>query len=124
MFGNEELTVDDMLKINKGSKQIQDEKGKYSFDLGEDLVFYMHNNDDFYRRHFYPILKTCKAQFESGGKFSHRVFKPIINKAYEAYKKEFPVRELEDNLEEEFLDEVANNIYETELKNLEDGLYK
>ncbi|NBP58703.1 hypothetical protein EBU71_19610, partial [bacterium] len=74
MFGNEELTVDDMLKINKGSKQIQDEKGKYSFDLGEDLVFYMHNNDDFYRRHFYPILKTCKAQFESGGKFSHRVF--------------------------------------------------
>ena len=122
MFGNQDISIEDMLKTD--TKVVKNEQGKYEFDLGEDLVFFMHNNDDFYRRHFFPVLKTCKAQFESGGKFSHRVFKPIINKAYEAYKKEFPIRELEESLEDEFKEQVARSIYDTELKNLEDGLYK
>ena len=122
MFGNQDISIEDMLKTD--TKVVKNEQGKYEFDLGEDLVFFMHNNDDFYRRHFFPVLKTCKAQFESGGKFSHRVFKPIINKAYEAYKKEFPIRELEESLEDDFKEQVARNIYDTELKNLEDGLYK
>jgi hypothetical protein len=114
MFGNKELSVDDMLKTD--SKIIKDEQ--------EDLVFYMHHNDDFYRRHFFPILKTCKAQFESGTEFSHRVFKPVIKKAYENYKREFPIRELDDSLEEEFTEQVAHHIYETELQHMKDGLYK
>jgi hypothetical protein len=122
MFGNKELSVDDMLKTD--SKIIKDEQGKYEFDLAEDLVFYMHHNDDFYRRHFFPILKTCKAQFESGSKFSHRVFKPVIKKAYESYKQEFPIRELDDTLEEEFTEQVAQHIYETELQHMKDGMYK
>lgn len=123
MFGNQDLSAEDMLKIGP-NKLIKDEQGKYEFDIAEDLMFFMHNNDDFYRRHFYPIIKTCKSQFESGGKFTHRVFKPIIEKAYKAYKEEFPVRELKDDLDNELIEEIANNIYEIELKNLEDGLYK
>jgi hypothetical protein len=112
-----------MLKT-KSHNKVKDEKNKFGFDLAEDLVFFMHNNDDFYRRHFFPILKTCKTQFENGGKFSHRIFKPLIEKAYTAYKEEFPIRELDDSLEENFTEEVAKIIYDTELKNLEDDLYK
>jgi len=123
MFGNQEIPVEDMLKTDSHNK-VKDEKNKLGFSLAEDLVYFMHHNDDFYRRHFFPVIKTCKAHFESGGKFSHRVFKPIINKAYEAYKKEFPIRELDESLEEDFTEEVAKTIYDTELKNLEDGLYK
>jgi hypothetical protein len=123
MFGDQEMPIEDMIKTGP-SKIIKDEMGMYEFDLAEDLVFFMHNNDDFYRSHFFPILKTCKAQFESGGTFSHRVFKKVIEKAYESYKKEFPIKELEDNLEEEFTEQVAHHIYETELQNMKDGLYK
>ena len=123
MFGNKEMPVEDMIKTGP-SKIIKDEMGKYEFDLAEDLVFFMHNNDDFYRKHFFPIIKTCKAQFESGGKFSHRVFKKVIEKAYESYKKEFPVKELDDSLEDEFTEKVALHIYETELENIKGNLYK
>lgn len=123
MFGGQQMPIEDMLKTSSHNK-VRDEKNKLGFDLAEDLVFFMNNNDDFYRRHYFPIIKTCKAQFESGDKFSHRVFKPIINKAYEAYKEEFPVRELEESLEEDFKEQVAKIIYDTEIKNLEDGLYK
>ena len=123
MFGDKELPVEDMLKAGP-NKIIKDEQGKYEFDLAEDLVYFMHNNDDFYRSHFFPVLKTCKAQFENGGNFSHRVFKKVIEKAYDHYKKEFPVKELDDNLEEDFKEQVAHHIYETELQNLKDGLYK
>ena len=123
MFGNKELPVEDMLKIGP-KKTVKDEQGKYEFDLAEDLVFFMHHNDDFYRRHFFPILKTCKAQFESGGDFSHRVFKKVIEKAYDVYRKEFPIRELDDNLEEEFKEEVARHIHQTELQHMKDDLYK
>lgn len=124
MFGNEELNTEELLAVNGPKKMIRSHDHKYEFDLAEDLVFYMHNNDDFYRRHFFPILKTCKAQFESGAKFSHRVFKPVIKKAYESYKQEFPVRELEEGIEEDLTEEIAKAIYETELQNLKDGLYK
>lgn len=123
MFGSNEMPIEDMLKIGP-KKIIKDQNGHYEFDLAEDLIFFMHNNDDFYRRHFYPILKTCKAQYESGGEFTYRVFKPAIKKAYEAYRKEFPIRELEEGIEEDLTVEIANHIYETELQNLKDGLYK
>lgn len=123
MFGNKDISAEDMLKMGQ-NKIIKDETGKFEFDLAEDLVFFMHNNDDFYRRHFFPVIKTCRAQFDKGGDFSHRVFKPVIKKAYEAYKKEFPIRELDESLEEDFTEQVANYIYETELKNFKEDLYK
>jgi hypothetical protein len=123
MFGNEQIPIEDMASTSP-TKIIKDEQGKYEFDLAEDLVFFMHNNDDFYRRHFFPILKTCKAQYESGNELSHRVFKKVIEKAYDEYKKEFPVKELDDNLEEDFKEQVAHHIYETEIQNIKDGFYK
>lgn len=123
MFGNKEMPIEDILTAGS-NKIIKNDQGKYEFDLAEDLVYFMHHNDDFYRRHFFPILKTCKAQYESGGEFSHRVFKKVIEKAYDQYKKEFPVRELDDNLEEDFKEQVAHHIYETEIQNIKDGLYK
>lgn len=123
MFGDKELPIEDMLHSGP-KKTIKDAMGAYEFDLAEDLVFFMHNNDDFYRRHFFPVLKTCKAQLESGGEFTHRVFKKVIEKAYESYRKEFPIKELDDTLEEEFTEQVAHHIYDTEVKNMKDGLYK
>lgn len=96
---------------------------EYTFDLSEDLEFFMHNNDDFYRRHFFPTLKICKAKFDNGAGFSHRLFKPVIVKAYETYKKEFPIRELPDNLDDELCEKMARRIYETELGNFEEGQY-
>jgi hypothetical protein len=65
----------------------------------------------------------CKGSFDNGKNFSHRVFKPLVSKAYESYKKEFPIRELEDELESKFIEQTAKEIYETELGHMKDGKY-
>lgn len=97
---------------------------EFTFDLNEDLMYFMHNNDDFYRKHFFPVLNLCNKQFSRGQSFSHRVFKPVVTKAFKMYKSEFPLRELKDELEDERLEEICKSIYETELKNMREGLYK
>ena len=52
------------------------------------------------------------------------MFKPIVDRAYEAYRKEFPLRELEDSLDEEQCEAIARKIYEAELGNMKDGKYE
>jgi hypothetical protein len=122
LFNNPKEPIDSLLGT---SKEKEDEKDKGSkFDLDDDLIFFMHNNDDFYRRNLFPVLKVCKNKFDHGGGFSHRMFKPIVAKAYESYRKEFPLRELEDKLDEEQCEAIARKIYEMELGNMKDGKYE
>jgi len=121
LFNNPKKPIDQLLGKEKDHDIDSDE---FKFDLGEDLIYFMHNNDDFYRRNLFPVLKVCKRKFDLGQGFSHRMFKPIIAKAYEAYKKEFPLRELQDSLEEEKCDAIAKEIYNTELGHMKDGKYE
>jgi hypothetical protein len=121
LFNNPKDPIDQILNKDKDKKIDNDE---YKFDLGEDLMYFMHHNDDFYRRNMFPVLKVCKNKFDHGKGFSHRLFKPIVIKAYEAYKKEFPLRELKDSLDEEKCEAIAKKIYETELGNMKDGKYE
>ena len=95
-----------------------------TFDLAEDLIYFMHNNDDFYRKNFFPVIRLCKKNFDQGNNFSHRVFKPVVEKAYGIYQKEFPLRELRDSLEEEMIEEVCKKIHEAEMLNMREGNYK
>lgn len=121
LFNNPKEPLDALLGTNDDNEEKEKES---KFDLDDDLIFFMHNNDDFYRRNLFPVLKVCKNKFDHGGGFSHRMFKPIVMKAYEAYKKEFPLRELTDSLEEEKCEAIARKIYETELGNMKDGKYE
>lgn len=125
MFNNAKLEKDfglDHIGFNKSPDEKSDDE--FTFDLNEDLMYFMHNNDDFYRKHFYPVLNVCKKQFDRGQNFTHRIFKPTVLKAYSMYKHEFPVRELRDELDHERVEEICKSIYETELKNMREGLYK
>jgi hypothetical protein len=121
LFNNPKKSIDQIMGFDKDHDIESDE---FKFDLGEDLIYFMNHNDDFYRRNLFPVLKVCKNKFDKGHGFSHRVFKPIVMKAYEAYKKEFPIKELEECLEEEKCENIARQIYETELGNMKDGKYE
>lgn len=129
LFNNKAKNIDDEFELDKiGLNKDPDDHSaadnEYSFDLAEDLVFYMHNNDDFYRKSFFPVLNLCKKQFDQGQSFTHRVFKPLITKAYGMYKEEFPLRELRDELEEEMVEEISKKIHECEMTNMREGAYK
>ncbi len=110
--------------IQGDAKEGDEKSSEYTFDLDEDIIYFMHNNDDFYRKSFFPILKVCKNKFDNGTGFSHRMFMPVVSKAYESYKKEFPIKELKEKLEEEDCEKIARKIYETELGHMKDGKYE
>ena len=129
LFNNTSKNVDDEFELDKigMNKQPDDHSGaddEYSFDLAEDLIFFMHNNDDFYRKKFFPVLDLCKKQFDQGQSFSHRIFKPVVTKAYSMYKDEFPLRELRDDLDKEMVEEICKKIHESEMNNMREGAYK
>ena len=129
LFNNKSKNVDDEFELGSVgmNKKPDDHSGaddEYSFDLAEDLIYFMHNNDDFYRKRFFPVLNLCKKQFDQGQSFSHRVFRPIVTKAYSMYKDEFPLRELRDDLEKEMVEEICKKIHESEMTNMREGAYK
>ena len=118
-----ELGIDKVGFNKDPSKDINDDD-EYTFDLAEDLIYFMHNNDDFYRKNFFPVIRLCKKNFDQGNNFSHRVFKPVVEKAYSMYQKEFPLRELRDSLEQDMIEEVCKKIHEAEMLNMREGNYK
>lgn len=129
LFNNKSKNVDAEFELGsvRMNKKPNDHSGaddEYSFDLAEDLIYFMHNNDDFYRKRFFPVLNLCKKQFDQGQSFSHRVFRPIVTKAYSMYKDEFPLRELRDDLEKEMVEEICKKIHESEMTNMREGAYK
>jgi hypothetical protein len=129
LFNNKSKNVDAEFELGGVgmNKKPDDHSGaddEYSFDLAEDLIYFMHNNDDFYRKRFFPVLNLCKKQFDQGQSFSHRVFRPIVTKAYSMYKDEFPLRELRDDLEKEMVEEICKKIHESEMTNMREGAYK
>jgi len=129
LFNNKSKNVDDDfglddIGLNKKPNDRQAADDEYTFDLAEDLIYFMHNNDDFYRKSFFPVLNLCKKQFDLGNTFSHRIFKPVVTKAYKVYKDEFPLRELRDDLEKEMVEEICKKIHESEMTNMREGAYK
>lgn len=129
LFNNTSKNVDDEFGLNDiGLNKSPNDRGaaddEYTFDLAEDLIYFMHNNDDFYRKSFFPVLNLCKKQFDQGNTFSHRIFKPVVTKAYNMYKDEFPLRELRDELDKEMVEEICKKIHECEMTNMREGAYK
>jgi len=80
------------------------------FDIADDLLFYMQNNDDVYRRHVYPQLVKNKHSFKSGS-VDRKLFSSAVHEAYKAYTKEFPVRKLPETLPTDVHEKVCLELY-------------
>jgi exoribonuclease II len=100
------------------------ENTELDFDLVEDLAFFLHNDDNLYRRHVYPAIHKCVEGFNSGRKVNPLVFKQAALEGYNAYVKQFPIRELPDDLDEELCQKVCDKMYEDFCKHAEEGKYK
>jgi hypothetical protein len=98
-------------------------RDKLSFDLKDDLEFFMRNDDDFYRRHYYPHVVKCKRFLESGKKIDPKMFEKLVNHAYECYTKKFPIRELPDKLEENLCEKICQHLHTEELKHIKNKVY-
>ena len=57
-----------------------------SYDLGDDLQYFMNNDPEFYRKNYYPFVMRVKEAKVNKTKFTAKAFEAIVNHAYKVYK--------------------------------------
>ena len=57
------------------------------YDLVEDLIHYMNEDDDAYRRHIYPVVSKCINSMKANRKTDSSVFKNAVAECYKTYIK-------------------------------------
>ena len=100
------------------------DKLEIDYDLCEDLIFYMNNDDDVYRRYVYPSVSRCINRIETNEKTNPSIFTNAVRESYKQYIKKYPIRNLPDDIEEVTFKEVCKKMHEEICKNHSDGKYK
>jgi hypothetical protein len=100
------------------------DKKVINYDLVEDLAFFMNDDDETYRRHFYAPAAHCIDKFKSKKSANPSLFTHAVKESYKNYLKKFKIRELPEELESAVLEEVCKKVYEDLKKDFSDGKYK
>jgi hypothetical protein len=100
------------------------EKDELNFDLPEDLSYFMHHHDQVYREHVYPVIAKCLHSIKQKKDIKPSVFEEPVKKAYSLYLKEYPIRHLPDDLDEDTLKKICEFLHSDFKKHVADGLYK
>jgi hypothetical protein len=113
-----------MVKIVEFFKQDYDEG--LPFNVVEDLIIFMRNNPNFYRKLFYPTILSFKNLVDRKQKVNPRkLFTPMIKHAIVSYCKEYDVgKRPEQLIDDTELRELIRTLYEEELENIRNGEYK
>lgn len=99
-------------------------KEEIDFDLTEDLVFFMNNDDDVYRRHVYPSISKCLERIKSNQDVSPSMFKNAVAESYKSYVKKFPIRHLPNSLDEKQFEDACKKMCEEFREHHDDGRYE
>ncbi len=107
----------DWISVNGDRKEL-------AYDLIEDLVYFMNNDDDVYRRHLFPLVSKCVDKIKENQKTNHMIFKKAVEEGYKEYIRKFPIRQLPDSIEEKVCNEVCEKVHEEVCKHYSEGKYK
>ena len=97
---------------------------KLDFDLHDDLMFYMNNDPEFYRKDYYPFLNKFRSHCDAGRSVTPKAFVTIVKKAYEGYKQKFDLPELDESLTDEEVGEICGKLQAHEIKHHDDEKMK
>lgn len=101
-----------------------DQDDGLDFDLVEDLVYFMNNDDDAYRRHVYPHIVKCVSHIKRKVPTKSSIFRLAALECYKDYSKKFPIRGLPESLEEKQIKQVCDKMHEEVCKHASEGKYK
>lgn len=105
-------------------KHHEDGRREVDYDLPDDLIFFMNNDDDVFRRIVYPSVAKCVDRIQSNQKTNPSLFTNAVRESYKNYIKKYPIRELPDDLDDELCKETCNKMHEEICKNHSEGKYK
>lgn len=111
-----ENKIDDFVEYKDGKPELK-------FDLAEDLVYFMNHDDESYRRYLYPVIALCLKKSKNNESFSPAIFKKAASECYKNYTKQFPIRELPENLDEKLTKSVCDKLHEEFTQHIKDDKY-
>ena len=114
------MLIQEMLTADQYKPDLKKDLG---FDLKDDLICFMRNDPDFYRKNYFPIATKFKDFINSGRSVTPRAFESMVKHAYECYNNKFQVEGLDKELTKEMCEEVCNEIHRSELNFIKDGMY-
>ena len=103
--------------------KVDTKQDQLPYDLAEDLMFFMRNDENFYRKHYYPHIAKIKEQVKKGRKLSSNVFMPMVQHAFECYTDKFPVRGLPESLEDDLCEEICSKLRTEEVQHINNDIY-
>jgi len=89
------------------------------YDLPDDLIYFINADKDFYRQNYYPLQTKFHNHCGAGRSVNPMAFRNVIVKAYESYKKKFPLPQLEEQLSEEQVREICEKLHGQEFESFE-----
>ena len=101
----------------------QGDKKKINYDLEEDLIHYINNNDTIYRRYLYPAIIKCINSIKSNKPINADTFKDAVNTGYNSYIEEYPIRELPETLDQKTCKRICDTILKTVKDDVRDKKY-
>ena len=111
--------------LNGFVKVVDDDGNKeLDYDLPDDLMYFMHNNDEAYRKHMFPAIVKCIKIIKRNKKPAASIFDKVVSECYNMYLKEFPIRELSENLDEENHKKICEKIRDEVYQHIKDGKYE
>lgn len=103
---------------------VDGDRRELAYDLAEDLVYFMNEDDDVYRRYVFPSVAKCVNRIKENQKTTHSIFKNAVEESYKEYIRKFPIRQLPDSIEEKICNEVCEKIHEEVCRHYSEGKYK
>lgn len=94
------------------------------FDVAEDLVFFLNNDDDAYRRYTHPAIAKCVSSLKSNKGTHPSMFRIAALRGYKDYVNKYDLNKLPDVLDEKICDEVCKKLHDDTCKHVEEGKYK
>lgn len=114
------MLIQEMMKQPGDESDLNKELG---FDLKDDLMCYMRNDPEFYRKEYYPVIRKFAKYSKSGKTVAPRAFKSLVDNAYEGYQNKFPVEGMAPELSNEMCEDICNEIHRSELEYIKNGHY-
>lgn len=93
-------------------------------DMIDDLMFFMNNDTNFYRKIFFPMISKIRDQIKSGKRCKDTVFRPCVDSAINSYCEKYNISENPISLFTEVdRDEIARKVFAKEKDNVIKGRY-
>jgi hypothetical protein len=108
--------------LDKPEKDPNDPHG-LGFDLKDDLMFFMHHDDNAYRKHTFPAIMACKDRLDAGKDADVALFDKAVKECYNQYVDKFNIKQLPLEPDQKLLDEMCKHLLDDETQKIKDGHY-